>query len=166
MYNLQSDNYLVLCFILLHFILTLCFVLYFILTLLVLTHVTYFYLTSTPITQLVAQSPSQSSLVLLVLKPHNNWHREYHQIISDMTPISRTMQELMNSTTHRWSHSWYRSKHCPSSIVQDGGHTTIIRTCEGDTTTRPLLQPEILQRGWADRIWTHRYTDAVVILSL
>src|SRR5882672_5099733 len=24
--------------------------------------------------------------------------------------------------------------------------------CEGDTTTRPLLQPEILQRGQADRI--------------
>src|SRR5882672_610772 len=35
------------------------------------------------------------------------------------------MQELMNSTTHRWSHSWYRSRYCPSSIVQDGGDTAI-----------------------------------------
>src|SRR5882672_849790 len=35
------------------------------------------------------------------------------------------MQELMNSTIHQWSHSWYRSKYCPSLIVQDSGDTTI-----------------------------------------
>src|SRR5882672_4770909 len=31
----------------------------------------------------------------------------------------------MNSTTHRWSHSWYRSRYCPSSIEQDGVDTAI-----------------------------------------
>src|SRR5467141_3073448 len=36
-----------------------------------------------------------------------------------------TMQEPMNSIIHRWNHSWYRSRYCPSSIVQDGGDTTI-----------------------------------------
>src|SRR5882672_2073694 len=35
------------------------------------------------------------------------------------------MQEPMNMTIHRWSYSWYRSRYCPSSIVQDGGDTTI-----------------------------------------
>src|SRR5882672_2739953 len=35
------------------------------------------------------------------------------------------MQEPMNTTIHRWSHSWYRSRYCPSSIVQDGGDTAI-----------------------------------------
>src|SRR5882672_11098886 len=35
------------------------------------------------------------------------------------------MQEPMNSIMHRWSHSWYRSRYCPSSIVQDGGDTAI-----------------------------------------
>src|SRR5467141_2056698 len=35
------------------------------------------------------------------------------------------MQELMNSIIHQWSHSWYRSRYCPLSIVQDGGDTAI-----------------------------------------
>src|SRR5467141_556274 len=35
------------------------------------------------------------------------------------------MQEPMNSIIHQWSHSWYRSRYCPSSIVQDGGDTAI-----------------------------------------
>src|SRR5882672_10938654 len=35
------------------------------------------------------------------------------------------MQEPMNSIMHQWSHSWYRSRYCPSSIVQDGGDTAI-----------------------------------------
>src|SRR5882672_1705492 len=35
------------------------------------------------------------------------------------------MQEPMNTTIHRWSYSWYRSRYCPSSIVQDGGDTAI-----------------------------------------
>src|SRR5882672_1825231 len=35
------------------------------------------------------------------------------------------MQELMNSIIHQWSHSWYRSRYCPSSIVQGGGDTAI-----------------------------------------
>src|SRR5882672_1724523 len=38
------------------------------------------------------------------------------------------MQEPMNSTILQWSHSWYRSRYCPSSIVQDGGDTAINRT--------------------------------------
>ena len=39
-----------------------------------------------------------------------------------------------------------------------------VACCEGDTMTMPLLQPEILWKRRADRIWTHRCTDAVVIL--
>src|SRR5882672_1348080 len=35
------------------------------------------------------------------------------------------MQKPMNTTIHRWSYSWYRSRYCPSSIVQDGGDTAI-----------------------------------------
>src|SRR5467141_3413856 len=35
------------------------------------------------------------------------------------------MQEPMNSIIHQWSHSWYRSRYCPSSIVQAGGDTAI-----------------------------------------
>src|SRR5882672_10725791 len=35
------------------------------------------------------------------------------------------MQEPMDSIIHRWSHSWYRSRYRPSSIVQDGGDTAI-----------------------------------------
>src|SRR5882672_4307231 len=35
------------------------------------------------------------------------------------------MQEPMNSTILRCSHSWYRSRYCPLLIVQDGGDTTI-----------------------------------------
>ena len=77
------------------------------------------------ITLLVAQSPSPSSLVLPVFQPHSNWHWEDHPIISNRTPISSIMQELMDSITHWWSHSWYRSKYCPSLIVQDSGDTTI-----------------------------------------
>jgi len=34
----------------------------------------------------------------------------------------------MNKYTHWWSHLWYRSNHSSSSIVQDGGDTTINRT--------------------------------------
>src|SRR5882672_3286193 len=49
------------------------------------------------------------------------------------------MQEPMNSTTHRWSHSWYRSRYCPSSIVQDGGDTTINRTVPIYFQTSPDL---------------------------
>src|SRR5882672_452433 len=77
------------------------------------------------ITLLVAQSSSPSSLALLVLQPCSNWHREDHLITSDRNLTSRTMQEPLNSTTHRWSHSWYRSRYCPLSIVQDGGDTAI-----------------------------------------
>ena len=36
--------------------------------------------------------------------------------------------------------------------------------CEGDTMTMPLFQLEILWMGQGDRIWTHRPTDAVIIL--
>ena len=86
---------------------------------------TSFYFASMPITRLVTQSPSPSSLILLVLQPCSNWHLEDHLIISNMTLTSCTMQELMNSTTQWWSHSRYRSKHCPSSIVQDGGDTVL-----------------------------------------
>src|SRR6266850_421171 len=31
----------------------------------------------------------------------------------------------MNKYTHVWNHLWYRLNHGPSSIVQDGGDTTI-----------------------------------------
>jgi len=31
----------------------------------------------------------------------------------------------MNKYTHWWNHLWYRLNHSPSSIVQDGGDTTI-----------------------------------------
>src|SRR5882672_6850345 len=48
-----------------------------------------------------------------------------HLIILTKLQSHSTMQELMNSTTHQWSHSWYRSDHSPSLIVQDGGDTTI-----------------------------------------
>ena len=34
----------------------------------------------------------------------------------------------------------------------------------GQHYDNPLFQPEILWIGWADRIWTHKYADAVVIL--
>jgi len=128
LYILQSDNYFalsltyfVLCIPLLCSIYSalLCTSLYISLT------TCASYLASTPITQLVTQSPSPSSPVLLVLQPCSNWHRADHPIISDRTPISSIMQEPMNSTTHWWSHSMYRSKNCPSSIVQDGGDTAI-----------------------------------------
>ena len=49
------------------------------------------------------------------------------------------MQELMNSITHQWSHPWYRSRYCPSSIVQDGGDTAINGTVPIYFRTSPDL---------------------------
>src|SRR5882672_1040571 len=49
------------------------------------------------------------------------------------------MQEPMNSIIHKWSHSWYRSRYCPSSIVQDGGDTAINGTVPIYFRTSPDL---------------------------
>src|SRR5882672_2343580 len=49
------------------------------------------------------------------------------------------MQEPMNSIIHQWSHSWYRSRYRPSSIVQDGGDTAINGTVPIYFRTSPDL---------------------------
>src|SRR5882672_8577010 len=68
------------------------------------------------------------------------------------------MQEPMNSTTHRWSHSWYRSKHCPLSIVQDGGDTAINGTVLIYFQTSPDLCHQV-GRG------INPHSGAVTVLS-
>src|SRR5882672_6593177 len=68
------------------------------------------------------------------------------------------MQEPMNLTTHRWSHSWYRSTYCPSLIVQDGGDTAINGTVPIYFRTSPDLCHHI-RRGINPR------GRAVIVLS-
>ena len=63
--------------------------------------------------------------------------------------------------TPSWTTSGGKSFGC---VQQWCPHCRTLADCEGDLMTMPLLQTEILWIGWADRIWTHKYADAVVIL--
>src|SRR5882672_3790709 len=129
MYILQSDNYFTLLQIVsFYFVLHACALPCLILTCLCFTslpHVSSLYLVTTllipstfsddhttghsiPVSKFtgLAGFPTTQQLTPRISSDHLRQESNFH-----------TMQELMNSIIHRWSHSWYRSRYCPSSIV-------------------------------------------------
>ena len=85
---------------------------------------------SVPVSKFTGSAGSLTTQQLTSIRSSNH---------SDLTLISRTMQELMNSITHQWSHPLYRLNHSPLSIVQDGGDTTINGTVPIYLQTSPDL---------------------------
>jgi len=100
------------------------------------------------------------------------WGQHYENATTTTrdTPERVSWQDL-NTQVH-WCHVlWVSTLHYSTRSTEvrggsDIGFSLCAALVRANTTTMPLLQPEILQREWADRIWTHRYTHAVVILSL